>query len=157
MPKITALIHTHNDGARIGRTLDSLRPCDQVLVIDHESDDNTAEMARKHGAEVKTALPGVDAGAYAVDARHKWILCLLPTEALSEGLEAALFEWKQQEPDDAVIGYSVRVRDNTEDGWKISGRETRLVNRERINWTDRLPPHIDNAPQLTGDLLRFRD
>jgi hypothetical protein len=33
MPKITALLHTHNDALRLGRALDSLRPCDEVLVI----------------------------------------------------------------------------------------------------------------------------
>lgn len=157
MPKITALIHTQNDGVRIGRTLDSLRPCDHILIVDHASDDSTADIALDHGAEVKAAIFGVDPGAYAVDARHDWILCLLPTEALSEGLEASLFEWKELEPDESIIGYAIRVRENTEGGWKVSGHETRLVNRQRINWTDRLPPRINNAPQLAGDLIRFRD
>ena len=157
MPKITALIHTHNDSARIGRALDSLRPCDQVLVIDHASEDETTAIARAHGAEVKRAVPGVDPGAYAVDAKNDWIVCLLPNEALSEGLEASLFEWKQQEGNDSTIGYSIQIREDAEGGWKVTGHETRLVNRARVNWTDRLPPNINDAPQLAGDLLRFRD
>ena len=42
MPKISALLHTHNDALRLGRVLDSLRPCDEVLVIDEDSEDDTA-------------------------------------------------------------------------------------------------------------------
>ena len=32
MPKFTALLRTHNDALRLGRALQSLRPCDEVLV-----------------------------------------------------------------------------------------------------------------------------
>ncbi len=46
MPKISAIIHTHNDAQRIGRALGSLRPCDEVLVIDHSSSDETGKIAR---------------------------------------------------------------------------------------------------------------
>ena len=86
MPKITALIHTSNDGLRLGRALDSLRACDQVIVVDHGSADNTEKIARSHGAEFKSGIPGVDRGTYAVDADHDWILCLCPNESLSEPL-----------------------------------------------------------------------
>src|SRR4051812_8890210 len=91
MPKITAIIHTCNDGLRLGRTLDSLRACDQVVVVDHGSTDNTDKIAREHGAEFKKAIAGVDRGTYAVDAKNDWILCVCANESVSEGLEAALF------------------------------------------------------------------
>ena len=45
MPKISALIHAHNDGLRIGRAVESLRCCDQVLVVDHDSTDDTVRRA----------------------------------------------------------------------------------------------------------------
>ena len=93
MPKITALLHTHNDALRLGRALESLRPCDEVLVIDDCSEDDTSRVAREHGATFKSALPGVTFGAYATDASHDWILCLRPNETLSDDLEAALFDW----------------------------------------------------------------
>ena len=98
MPKITALLHTHNDALRLGRTLDSLRPCDEVLVIDDCSEDDTSRVAREHGATLKTSIPGVTFGAYAADASHDWVLCLHPNETLSDDLEAALFDWKSREP-----------------------------------------------------------
>jgi glycosyltransferase involved in cell wall biosynthesis len=156
MPKITALIHTSNDGLRLGRTLDTLRPCDQVIVIDHGSTDATEKVARDHGAEVRQGIPGVDRGTYAVDASHDWVLCLCPNESLSEPLEAALFEWKAKDYDEPS-GFNIAVREETENGWNSRGCETRLVNRRKINWTGSLPPNTTVNECLHGDLLRFRE
>ncbi len=97
MPRISALLHTHNDALRLGRALESLRPCDEVLVIDDNSEDDTTQVARQYGAIVKSAISGVTFGAYAMDTTHAWVLCLHPNETLSEGLEASLFEWKNTE------------------------------------------------------------
>jgi len=155
MPKITALLHTANDAARLGRALDSLRPCDQVLVVDHASQDATHKVARQHGAHVIRAVPGVEGGAYAIDADYDWILCLLPSEALSEALEASLLEWKQGDPDE-LVGFAMNIREETEAGWRNLPPETRLVNRTAIAWTSVLPPRRPATHELAGDLLRFR-
>lgn len=155
MPKITALLHTANDAVRLGRALDSLRPCDQLLVVDHDSADSTREVAEQHGARVLRAVPGVEGGAYAVDADYDWILCLLPSEALSEALEASLLEWKQGDPDE-LTGFAMNIREETEAGWSPRAAETRLVNRTVVAWTTVLPPHGPATYELAGDLLRFR-
>jgi len=155
VPKITAIIHTHDDGARIGRALESLRACDQVIVVDHGSKDETVSIARQHGATLETAVPGVGPGAYVMDARHEWVLCLQANESLGESLEASLFEWKESEPPDGIAGYRCNVREETEDGWRALGPRLRLANRERINWTDVLPPDNPDCPLLAGDLMRF--
>lgn len=166
MAKITALLHTHNDATRIGRALDSLRACDEVLVIDHGSTDDTAKLAREHGATVKEGVPGVNPGVYAMDARHDWVLCLLPNEAVGEGLEASLFEWKEgkHEPSDQSqkekdaanqCSFAVEVREETENGWQELGAHTRLVNRKQINWSGHLPFDDPSARLLPGHLLRF--
>lgn len=154
MPKITAIIHTRNDALRIGRLLDSLRPCDEVIVVDHASEDDTCKVAQQHGADVKKGLPGVEPGAYVIDARYDWILCLRACEALSEALEASLHEWKEGKPDD-VPGFAFAVREETASGWRPRSPEMRLANRARINWTGELPPPAGDAPQLPGDLLSF--
>ncbi|HET7185012.1 MAG TPA: glycosyltransferase [Terriglobales bacterium] len=166
MAKITALIHTHNDAERIGRLLDSLRACDEVLVVDHGSTDNTAKLARDHGATVKEGVPGVNPGVYAIDARHDWVLCLLPTESVSEGLEASLFEWKdrrtepldqeekeKQAPSQCSVAFEVREESGKD--WKELGPHTRLVNRKKINWPGHLPHDDPGAEILPGHLLRF--
>ncbi|MBV9086925.1 MAG: glycosyltransferase [Acidobacteria bacterium] len=155
MPKITAIIHACNDAQRLPRVIESLRSCDEVLVVNHGSEDNTEAVARDHGAKVKEAILGVEDGAYAVDAAHDWVFCLQPSESLSESLEASLLEWKRNDPHDAVIGFRVEIREQNGDGWHSLGEEMRLVNRKRLNWTGTLPPNASNAEHLSGDVLRF--
>lgn len=156
MPKITALLHTHNDGLRLGRALDSLRPCDEVLIIDDKSEDETARVAHENGASVKNSIPGVTQGAYAMDASNDWILCMLPTEALSEELEASLLEWKAQEQPETLSCCKVSVREQNETGWHELEPEVRLINRKLMNWVGELPPGQQCDVTLKGDLLRFR-
>ncbi len=159
MAKITALIHTHNDAQRIGRALDSLRACDEVLVVDHGSTDETAKKAREHGADVKEGVPGVNPGVYAIDAHHDWILCLLANESVGEAMEASLFEWKERHKskDEAMANsFSFQVREETESGWRELGAHARLVNRKKINWEGHLPADDPQAEVLPGHVLRFR-
>ena len=115
---ITALIHTRNDAQHLGRALDSLRPCDEVVVVDHGSTDDTVKVARDHGAKVVQGVNGVDRGAYVQDAGNDWILCLLPSEALAEELEASLFEWRENEYVENAIGFNIAIREQ-------NGKETR--------------------------------
>lgn len=157
MPKITALLHTHNDALRLGRALDSLRPCDEVLVIDSASEDDTEKIAREHGAHLKQAIPGVTPGAYAMDAEHQWILCLRPNESLSDDLEAALFEWKDQDLDENVKCFRVPIRKENGAGWEKLPPETRLINRARMNWVGDMPPDDTCSVILDGDLLLFHE
>ena len=156
MAKITALIHTLNDGLRIGRTLDSLRACDQVLVVDHGSTDNTEKIVKDHGANCRKGIPGVDHGTYAVDCSNDWILCLCANESLGEQLEASLFDWKSQDHEEAV-GFNLRVREETEEGWVVHEPETRLVNKSKINWTGDLPPTTTVNGEIKGYILRFQN
>ena len=163
MYKITALLHVSNDAQRLGRALESLRVCDELLVVDHESSDDTIKIAQQHGATVKKSIPGVENGAYATDARHDWILCILPSEAVSESLEASLLSWKHQteekdkneEPGHPALAFA--IRQETEKGWEALPPQTRLVNRRSINWTTTLPPETNGALVLPGDLLHFHD
>lgn len=157
MPKITALLHTHNDALQLGRVLESLRPCDEVLVIDDESEDDTEKIAREHGANVKKAIPGVSPGAYVMDAVHEWILCLRPNESLSEDLEAALSEWKEREIDPNTACFGVPVRRENGAGWEALPPEVRLVNRTLMNWVGEMPPDQACSVVLKGDLLSFHE
>ena len=154
MPRLTALLHTTNDGRRIGRALDSLRCCDELLVIDHGSRDSTCRIARQHGARVEPASSEGESGV--AHAAHDWVLCLLPSEALSESLEATLLEWKQEDPGDAVA-YALALRQETGNGWQPCAPEVRLVHRRKVGWSGAMPPHREDALSLCGDVLRFRD
>ena len=153
--KITALIHTCNSARSLGRALDSLRPCDEVIVVDHGSKDETVKVAQEHGAKVVKAVPGVDRGAYAQDTRNPWILCLLPEEALAEDLEASLFEWREAEHDGNQMGFNMAIREQNGAGWKPLEMEMRLANRKQINWTGDLPPANPKVPALAGHIVRI--
>jgi glycosyltransferase involved in cell wall biosynthesis len=156
MSKISAIIHTENDERRIGRALESLRACDEVVVVDHDSNDRSREIAREHGATVKKGVPGVEPGAYIIDLRHDWVLCLLPNEAIGESLEASLLEWKHQDHEsDSSVGYCMAIREENESGWHDLPVEMRLANRKRINWSAQLPPNQCTGPALAGEVLRF--
>jgi glycosyltransferase involved in cell wall biosynthesis len=163
MHKISALLHVSNDAHRLGRALESLRVCDELVVVDHESSDDTVKIALSHGATIKKAVPGVENGAYATDARHDWILCILPCEAVGEALEASLLTWKHQtdgkekEADPKQAALAFHLRRETDHGWEALPPQTRMVNRKHVNWTSTLPPEANGAIVLPGDLLHFRD
>src|SRR5258705_12345481 len=98
MPPITAIVHTHNDGLRLGRALESLRPCDEIIVVDHGSTDDSLRVAREYGASIRSAGREQATASHAASAHNEWILCVLPSETLTETLEASLYEWKLSPP-----------------------------------------------------------
>ncbi len=156
MPSFSVLIHAASDAAQLGRLLETLRPADEVIVVDHHGDEATQKVVRQYGARLVPAVPGVDHGAYAVNCRHEWVLCLLASETLSEALEASLFEWKRSEQD-AANSFSIPIREQHDKTWRPLPAETRLVNRCNVNWQGKLPPALDAATALAGDLLRIPD
>jgi hypothetical protein len=157
MPPITALLHTANDALRLGRALETVYPCDEILVIDHHSTDNTAHIAREYGARVMAAEEGATTAHYLHLASYNWIFCLEPGEAMTEGLAASLFEWRQLSANEASGVLSVFMREETNSGWnELSAPQTRLVPRDWNRWSAGwLPAHAPDATLLAGELLRF--
>jgi glycosyltransferase involved in cell wall biosynthesis len=155
MPPVTALLHTENDALRLGRALETLRPCDEIIVVDHGSRDATLRIAREYGARIVALRERPCPGHYLQSARCDWILCLDPRESLTEGLEATLLEWKSVT---GVSGpaFSVFLREETPEGWlEHPTPQTRLVPRTWTAWQGVLPMHDPSAVALEGELLRF--
>src|SRR3954464_15877343 len=144
---LSALIHTHNDARTLGRTLESLHAVDEILVVDHDSNDNTVKIAKQYGARVIKAPPGVDRGAYTVDCKYDWILCVLPNETVSEALEASLFEWKRKTAF-AGSGLLVGVRRQSGEDWQPERSEMRIADRNKINWQDLFPSPSEGLDQI---------
>ena len=174
MSSITALLHTENDALRLGRALETLYPCDNIVVVDHGSSDSTVRVAREYGARVVSAKVGAlppdylqSAGVRSVSlpsgnpqsGNPEWILCLDPREALTESLAASLFEWKSEAFHAKVRGasaFSVFLREETAEGWvELPAAQTRLVPQSWDLWKDRYPAHEASALALEGELLRF--
>ena len=159
MVPITALVHAHNDALRIGRCLETLYPCDEIVIVDHGSDDGTLHVAREYGARIVKA----DAESFTIgdlwsteQNREQWILCLDPSESLTESLAASLFEWKSEAAAESASAYSVFLREETAEGWLANPvAQTRLVPARWKRWEGRFPRNEDSALALEGELLRF--
>jgi glycosyltransferase involved in cell wall biosynthesis len=156
MPHLSALIHAQDQERQLGRTLESLRFVDEVVVVDHRSRDKTEKVARQYGAKVIQAVSGVDRGGYAVDCKHDWVLCVLPGETASEELEASIHEWKRNGPVDEA-GMLIGIRKQSGESWESLDPEMRLADRNKVNWPDLFPSPTSGAGRLRGDLLRFDD
>ncbi len=158
MPPITALLHTANDALRLGRTLEMILPCSEILIVDHHSTDATPRVARDYGARLVAPDGDETANRYLDLARYDWILCMQPGESITEGLQASLFEWSAL-PRESVadgVAFSVFVREQSGEHWQeIPAPETRLVPRSWTRWLGRLPAQESSSVALEGELLRF--
>jgi len=157
MPAITALLHTDNDALRLGRCLETLYPCDHILIVDHGSHDETVQVAREFGARVIAAVPSAGQIHYFQSVAPAWIFCLDPHESASESLAASLYEWKLREANiPGAPAFSVFLREETADGWvQVPVAQTRLVPPGWNRWHGFLPQHDSQAVALEGELLRF--
>ena len=99
--KISAAIITHNEELNIARAIESLRCCDEIVVIDSGSSDRTVELAQNHGARVvETFWRGYAAqkNFASESCKHDWILSIDADEALSEALEGEIWQLKKNGP-----------------------------------------------------------
>ncbi len=163
MPPITALLHTANDALRLGRTLELLLPCSEIVIVDHNSIDATRRIAREYGARIVgsnivASNTHPSANHYLDLARHDWILCIQPGESITENLQASLFEWSAftLAAFDGVAAFSLFVREQTGEHWlELPAPETRLIPRTWTRWHGLLPSDEPSAIPLEGGLLRF--
>jgi glycosyltransferase involved in cell wall biosynthesis len=138
--KISAAIITYNEERNIARVLESLRCCDEIVVIDSGSNDRTVELATKLGARVIDSVWRGFAGQknYASEhCEHDWVLSLDADEALSEALEAEIWQIKKNGPQfDAYTMPRLAQylgRWILHSGW-YPDRKIRLFDRRHAKW-----------------------
>ena len=130
-----------------------LFPCDDILIVDHDSSDHTCEVARGYGARIVSAKPGV---SRLPATSGEWIFSLDPTESITEGLAASLFEWKSEKIPASVSAFSMYGREETAEGWIENPiPQTRLVRADWNRWAGNFPERDQSAVVLEGELLRF--
>ncbi len=158
MTSITAVLHTSNDARQLGRALETLYPCDEILIIDHHSHDATVSIAREYGAHVIDSIADAAPGDYLQKAGARWILCLEPRESLTEALAASLYEWKADGTVENGHALNIYLQEESAKGWiELPTPETRLIPKTWTRWERWLPAYDHSAPTLEGALLRFME
>lgn len=163
--RISATIITFNEERNIARAMESLRCCDEIIVVDSNSTDRTAEIAAKLGALViESPWPGYaqQKNLAAKRASYDWILSLDADEALSEALEGEIWHIKKNGP--GFDAYTMprlaqyMGRWILHSGW-YPDRKIRLYNRRKAQWIgDFVHETLEvqgKVGHLSSDLLHF--
>lgn len=163
--KISATIITLNEERNIARAIESLRCCDEIVVIDSKSTDRTAEIAANLGARViENPFPGFAKQKNFASglASHDWILSIDADEALSETLEGEIWQIKKHGP--RFDGYTFPRLAQYLGRWILHGgwhpdRKVRLFNRDKAEWVgDYVHESVrvrGRVGHLEGNLLHF--
>jgi glycosyltransferase involved in cell wall biosynthesis len=156
--KISATIITLNEQGNIARAIESLRCCDEVIVVDSGSQDRTIEIAAKLGARiVETNWMGYAAqkNFAAEQASNDWILSLDADEALSEALEAELWQLKKSGPRYDAYTFPRMAqylgRWILHSGW-YPDRKVRLYDRRKARWVGK---YVHESVEVTGSIGRL--
>ncbi len=153
--KISATIITFNEERNISRVIESLRCCDEILVLDSGSNDRTVEIASNLGARVvEASWHGYAAQKnIAMDlAANDWIFSIDADESLSEALEAEIWQIKKAGP--KFDGYTVprlaqyMGRWIMHSGW-YPDRKIRLFNKQRAKWVGEF---VHETVKITGSI-----
>jgi glycosyltransferase involved in cell wall biosynthesis len=151
--RISATIITYNEERNIARVIESLRCCDEIVVVDSGSSDRTCELAEKLGARViDSPWPGYakQKNVAAERAANDWILSVDADEAISEGLEAEIWHIKKHGPQ--FDAYTMPRMAQYLGKWILhSGwypdRKIRLYHRDKASWVG---DFVHESVQATG-------
>lgn len=107
MPLISAVINTRNEEQNLRYCLESVRWCDEIIVVDMESNDRTVEIAGEFTDKIyshKKILAFDAARKFAVErATGEWILLIDADELVPKTLAARLREIAENNQADAVL------------------------------------------------------
>ena len=138
--KISATIIACNEELNIARAIESLRCCDEIVVVDSGSTDRTVEIAQKRGARViEMSWRGYASqkNFASEQATYDWVLSIDADESLSEALEAEIWQIKKSGPQyDAYTMPRLAQylgRWILHSGW-YPDRKVRLFDRRKASW-----------------------
>lgn len=159
MSKLTVTVITRNESANIAAALESVRWADEIIVVDSESTDDTADVARRYTNHVVVRpWPGYVAqkNFAAAAASHDWILSLDADERVSPELGEEIRATLAAAP--SVAGYRIpRVtfhcgRWIRSTDW-YPDYQLRLYNRRHGQWAGR---YVHESVKVDGRVAVLR-
>lgn len=106
---LSAIIITRNEAYHLGDCIASLDFCDEIVVVDYDSDDATVEIAREAGARVNVTRDwpgfGLQKQRALELARSEWVLSIDADERVPPSLAA---EIRAAITSDGVAGYRLK-------------------------------------------------
>jgi glycosyltransferase involved in cell wall biosynthesis len=157
--KLTVTVITWNEGAHIGAALESVAWADEIIVIDSNSADGTADTARMYTPRVEVRdWPGYGAQKnYAADrASHDWILSIDADERVTPQLGEEIRALMRRGP--TVPGYRLPRVSHYLGQWIRSTDwypdfHLRLYDRRQARWSERA---VHESVALRGPTERLR-
>ena len=162
-PPLSAVLITRNAAGQLGPCLASLSFCDEIVIVDSASEDETADLAAQAGARViNSEWRGFGPQKqFAVEqARHDWVLCVDADERVSDALRESILGVFSRGPDcrayrfarcNRFMGRYLRHGEGYPD-WSL-----RLFDRRHARWSlDQVHERVVTDTEvgtLTGDLL----
>ena len=123
---LSAVVLTKNEEENLRDCLESLKFCDEVIVIDDESKDKTVNIAKESGAKIFIRPLGGDFSAQRnlglEKATNRWVLFVDADERVSQKLEEEILD-EINRPGNPHVGYYMR-RDDYLWGKKLKFGET---------------------------------
>lgn len=157
---LSATIIALNEERDLPRCLESLRFCDEIIVVDSGSTDRTAEIARTFGAiVVNEPWRGYGAQknfAHSL-AKSEWVLNVDADEVITPELREEIC--KEIESAHSANGYAVARKTFYLGRWIKHGGwypnfVTRLVRRDRGSWSE---PNVHEELLVNGELRQLRN
>ncbi|HEX7010985.1 MAG TPA: glycosyltransferase [Phycisphaeraceae bacterium] len=151
-PPISAIVIFRNERRVLERCLQAVRWCDEVIAIDMESSDGSADLARRY-ADRMFRVPAYPIAeptrvAAAAQARHDWVLLVDPDEIIPAALSWQMMEAIAHQPHVGAVRLPMRFyfkrRMLTGTIWGKPMFKRMLIHRKRC----RLLPHCNRISEL---------
>lgn len=157
----TALVVTLNEADRLADCLESLRFCNELLVVDLGSSDASTAIARAAGAEVvphaRVAIPELLWEEMFARARNDWIVLADPDEVMPPDLAGHLLDTMAREPNAGLLYVPIRFyfrgRPVVNTFWGHVGVKRLVLHRGRTRPTGHVHGGVELRPGFSAQFV----
>jgi glycosyltransferase involved in cell wall biosynthesis len=157
-PKVSAVLITYNEEKNIRRTLTPLHWCDEIIIVDSFSTDNTVSICKEFGCKIfyqKFDGYGRQKRFAVSKASNDWVLCIDADEVLTTDLVQEISD--NISPTTEYAGFAFPMNMVFLNKEFLHGKESgryyvRLFNKQKGNFTD---DKIHEGISLKGSVKRL--